>query len=138
MTTKDERNKAIASLREMLTPGDTLYTVLRKRARSGMSRNIDVFLLDATGTPGNQLRWLSGYVSTACGVPRAKDEGLRLSGAGMDMGFWLVYNIGRALYPDGFECAGERCRSNDHSNGDRDRTPHHHKDGGYAFRQDWI
>lgn len=28
--------------------------------------------------------------------------------------------------------------SNDHLNGDRNREPHRHSDGGYALRQRWI
>jgi hypothetical protein len=39
------------------------------------------------------------------------------------MGFALVYALGRKLYPDGFDCAGERCPSNDHSN--RVEATHH-------------
>lgn len=31
-----------------------------------------------------------------------------------------------------------RCGSNDHSNGDRDYSPHHHSSGGYALRQEWL
>lgn len=31
-----------------------------------------------------------------------------------------------------------RCHSNDHSNGDRNYEPHHHRSGGYALRQEWL
>ena len=56
----------------------------------------------------------------------------------MDMGFHLVYELSRALYPAGFVCSGDKCNSNDHSNGDRDHSPHQHQDGGYALRCRWI
>jgi hypothetical protein len=82
----------------------------------------------------------------------------------MDMGFHLVYNLSYSLFPDGFGCIGRaedyrfHCPSNDHSNGDRDYTPHMsenerlgadgslctchathwHKDGGYALIQKWL
>ena len=82
----------------------------------------------------------------------------------MDMGFHLVYSLSYALWPDGFGCVGAGCPSNDHSNGDRDYTPHGptdangdpedrdpgpgeardglvrhwHRDGGYALRQRWL
>jgi hypothetical protein len=72
--------------------------------------------------------------------------GVKVSGCGMDMGFSLVYNLSHVLYPDGFTCTGEgspdvwgsHCPSNDHSNGDRDYTPHDHRDGGYAIRHRWL
>lgn len=65
-------------------------------------------------------------------------DATRNAGCGMDVGFSLVYNLGWVLFPNGFECVGERCPSNDHSNGDRDYSPHHHSDGGYALRQRWL
>jgi hypothetical protein len=67
-----------------------------------------------------------------------KHEGLRVDGAGMDMGFHAVHSLGYVLFPDGFECTGDRCPSNDHSNGDRNYEPHHHTSGGYALRQRWM
>ena len=36
-----ERDEAIANLREILKPGDTVYTILRHVSKSGMSRVID-------------------------------------------------------------------------------------------------
>jgi hypothetical protein len=33
---------------------------------------------------------------------------------------------------------GLRCPSNDHSNGDRDYSPHHHGSGGYAVSHRWL
>jgi len=56
----------------------------------------------------------------------------------MDMGFHLVYSLSRALYPDGFACVGDYCPSNDHSNGQPKDLRSHHRDGGYALRQEWI
>lgn len=63
----------------------------------------------------------------------------------MDMGFNLVYNLSRTLFPDGFICSGESCRSNDHFN-DRSKGmrpenfagKRHTGDGGYALRQEWL
>ena len=69
---------------------------------------------------------------------RYDGQGVAISGAGMDMGFELVYQLGSALWPQGFECPGVGCRANDHTNGDRDYSPHHHHDGGYALRQVWL
>ena len=72
---------------------------------------------------------------------RVDDGAVKITGTGiMDMGFALVYDLSRTLYPDGFECIGKdaQCPSNDHSNGDRNYAKHNHKDGGYALRQRWL
>lgn len=125
---------AIETLRENVKPGDTVYTIVRHVSRSGMTRDISVLLMTDDGP------WeVSGLVALAIGERRNRDNGgVRVGGCGMDMGFHIVYQLGHALFPDGFTCAGEGCRSNDHSNGDRDRTPHHHTDGGYALRHRWM
>ena len=78
--------------------------------------------------------------------------GVVVGGVGMDMGFHLVYSLGRALYPEGVPCTGSNgwtksgrpsklnaCQSNDHLNGDRTYSKSKtHSDGGYAFRQVWL
>lgn len=147
---QQERDEARANLREQLKPGDRVYTVLRHVARSGMTRWIDVYRI----ADGNPLR-ITWTVARAIGATYSrKREALEVGGCGMDVGFEVAYNLGRALYPDGFGCIGDACRSNDHSNGDRDYTPHGHrgprydgtkeslkhwhKEGGYAFRHEWL
>lgn len=129
-----ERESARAELREIVKPGDTLYTVLRHVSRSGMNRGIDVYKIE-DGEP----RWLSPLIAKATGFRfNDKRECLSVSGCGMDMGFHVVYELSYALYGKDFHCQGEECPSNDHSNGDRDYTPHKHSDGGYALRQRWM
>lgn len=147
-----EKQEAIEQLRKWLKPGDTVYTVLRHVSRSGMQREISLYVIK-DGEP----QWLDGWASKALGERIGKREGLVVGGCGMDMGFHLVYNLSRTLWPDGFGCVGDRvtvvdqytaetcpgdhsrwpacdhkgshtarqaCPSNDHSNGDRDYTPH--------------
>jgi hypothetical protein len=127
---KKERTEAIERLRAAMPPGTTVYTILRHVSRSGMMRHISV---------KTELEGLHDWdVAAVAGYSLAPHEGIKVGGAGMDMGFHLVYSLSSVLYPDGFECVGERCPSNDHSNGDRERTSHHHKDGGYALPQRWI
>jgi len=137
-----ERNEAIAQLRAMLPPGSTVHTVLRHVSRSGMSRSVSLVIAE-DGQP-----WDISYLAARALGDRMDPNhgGIKMGGAGMDMGFALVYNLSTVLYRDGFECIGEgdadrwgsRCPSNDHSNGDRDYTPHHHTSGGYALRQEWL
>lgn len=152
-TTKAEaRAEAAEILHKLCPPGSTVYTVLRHVSKSGMSRDIDAYVME-DGAP----RWITGYACTAAGFTRKGDHA-RVSGCGMDMGFHLVYELSARLYPQGFGCVGEGCPSNDHSNGDRDYTPHRHdadrmgadgqactccrthwhRDGGYALKQRWI
>jgi hypothetical protein len=131
---KSDREKAVVRLREILQPGDTVHTVLRHVSRSGMSRRIDVYKL-----AGDTSVYLTASVADLLGY-RCKtwDDGLTVGGCGMDMGFAVVYGLSCALWPDGFECIGERCPHSDHANGDRDYTPHSHKSAGYALRQQWL
>jgi len=157
-----EESKATERLREWIKPGDTLYTVLRHRSRSGMSRSISVLgLQQINNLPQDKIQIWSydGNVALATGRKFDRDrEGVKVQGCGMDMGFHLVYTLSRILFPKGFGCVGEGCPSNDHVNGDRDYTPHAtvtertgadgtlctchkehwHRDGGYAVRQRWI
>jgi len=142
MTTEAQRDRAeaIDRLRQYIDPGDTLYTVLRHRSASGMLRVIDVLKIDNDPDRGRPNVYHLSY-NTARAIDMRTDndrDGIRVSGAGMDMGYHIVYNLSRALWPDGFECIGDRCPSNDHTNGDRDYTPHHHNDGGYALRHEWL
>ena len=141
------QQEARGHLRAILKPGDTIYTVLRHVSKSGMSRDIDLYLMSADGP-----LYLSGYAATALGERRAPDQGIRVGGCGMDMGFHLVYNLSSALYPDGFLCIGKGeghprlCPSNDHSNdwhdgppeGERYAPTRRHTSGGYALRHRWI
>lgn len=131
---KSDRDAAIARLREWLKPGDTVHTILRHVSRSGMSRAISLVAI----APDGGIKDLDASVAIALNMPRSKHDGLTVGGCGMDMGFSVVYNLSSALFRDGFECVGERCPSNDHNNGDRDHTPHHHSSGGYALRHSWL
>lgn len=153
---RTEKAGAIARLRDWIKPGDTLYTVMRHRAASGMSRSIDVYGFtpandapicpECGGSPVDETphesdcprvdvkpsqnvrlvkSWYSyNIVKAGIGSWDDKREAIRVGGVGMDMGFHIVYELGAILFPDGFGCTGEGCRSSDHSNGDRDYTPH--------------
>lgn len=134
-----EQRAAIDILWANLVPGDTLYTILRHVSRSGMQREIDIISIKCA-----EVRHWSHVVARALGRKIGPHYGIKIGGAGMDMGFALVYELSSVLWPDGFMCVGDsticgkRCPSNDHSNGDRNYTPHLHRDGGYALRQAWI
>lgn len=128
-TTKQAQNAEY--MRELLKPGDTLYTVLRSRAASGMSRCIDVYVI----RENEPLRITFQIAMAVDYVYDRNKEALRVSGCGMDAGFEVVYNLGRVLFPQGFAVVNEdgtpkRGRNDDMSGWDND--------GGYALNQRWM
>jgi hypothetical protein len=129
--TADIQKDAREQLRAMFPPGSTATTLLRHVSASGMTRWISVVHNDEDVT------WL---VARALGTSTdRKYGGIKRQGCGMDMGFDLIYAMSRSLYAGGFTCIGDRCPANDHSNGDRDYTPHGHPTaGGYAVRHRWL
>lgn len=132
--TKAQQTEAIDKLREWLKPGDTLYTIVRHVARSGMSRTISVYLMQ-DGKPFDVSYWVSRVIDDPIDQ---NTGGVKVAGCGMDMGFHVVYVVSSVLFPDGFMCIGKYCPSNDHTNGDRNYEPHQHKSGGYALNQRWM
>lgn len=138
-STKAQKELCLKNLQEWIKPGDTVYTVLKHTSRSGMYRVIDLFIMQ-----NNQPFRITGWAAALLEGYDNRHEGAKAHGCGMDMGFHLVYNLSYTLFPNGFECVGRdkdgysRCPSNDHSNGDRDYTPHTHKSGGYAINHKWM
>jgi hypothetical protein len=159
--TKIEHTEALERLREWLKPGDTVHTILRHVSRSGMQRVIQLVRIEP-GETSHEARVLHIGWSAARALGMRYDnkrEGIVVGGCGMDMGFALVYELSRVLWPNGHGCTGVGCPSNDHSNGDRDYTPHNaalvaelernrvstaiaanhwHTDGGYTLKQRWL
>lgn len=161
---KAEKAEAIARMHEWVKPGSTVYTILDHVSRSGMSRRVRVVVMVPGATPdqGEVPIHPNHAVATAIGAKLVRggmSDSIRIDGCGFDAGHEVVYSLGYALYPAGFGCIGEGCPSNDHSNGDRDYTPHGicadckeashepalghdfkhwHRDGGYALKQRWL
>jgi len=125
--TPEEREEAKDFLLKVqnLKPGDKIYTILRHVSRSGMSRRISTVLIR-----DNQPIDISPGVARVLDYPYYWDrEGIKIDGCGMDMGFELVYNLGRALFPNGFK-TWEGYWRNEPLDFDND--------GGYAFKQEWL
>jgi hypothetical protein len=136
MTKKEKEARADESrkrLQALIKPGDTVFTELLSVSSSGMTRHIKPFVII-----DNRPVWIGGLVSNVLGYRLDDRGGVVVGGCGSDMGFEIVYNLSWELFKDGFECIGEKCPSNDHSNGDRDYSPHHHKEGGYCLRHKWL
>lgn len=104
------RAEAIKWLRDHLTSGQEIYTILRHISRSGMLHHISVIVvLDG------EARDISWYVSAALGYASTADHALKVPGAGMDMGFHVVYTLSRTLF--GADVG---------------------RDAGYALKQRWM
>jgi hypothetical protein len=115
------RAQCVAELREMLTPGQTVYCTLRSVSRSGMRRCISLHVVI-----DGRMRSLDFLASRAMGDRIADHGGIVVSGCGMDMGFHLVYSLGRTVWPNGTP----------EPHGTRNGVPD--SDGGYALKSEWL
>lgn len=133
MSKSQEKLEAIESLKEIIKPGDTVYTVLRSVSRSGMSRSIDLYIIDTDRDGKAYPRRISWKVAKACGFGWDNNrDALKVGGAGMDMGYHIVYSLGHVLYRDGFT------HEEGKSYGRGGYAGYHDKDGGYSLRQEWM
>lgn len=74
----------------------------------------------------NALTTIDYWAARALGYRIGKHGGIVVGGCGMDMGFHLVYNLGRTLWPTGTD--------NPHGR----RNGHPDSDGGYALKHGWL
>jgi hypothetical protein len=117
-----EIKEARRELKKYIRPHTVVYTLLRNCSASGMSRRIDVYVIRQ-----NKPWRLTHLVAKLLGYSQSKsDYALVVGGCGMDMGFHVVYSMGRMLWPHGTRKPhGER-------NGEPDR------EGGYAIKHSWL
>jgi hypothetical protein len=98
--------------------GDTVYTVLRSVSSSGMSRTMSLKV-----AKNEKILDLTYYASVVLDYPLVEVNGsraIRVGGAGMDMGFHVVYSLSRVLFRDKYE-------------GQPDAV-----DAGYSLSQAWL
>lgn len=141
---ENDRREAIELLRTgygAIRPGQTVYTTCTHVARSGMSRRISV-LVAVPGDPNAEherdreprIANLSFLVARATGnLYHERDNAVVMGGCGMDMGFKLVHDLGRVLFPDGgpLELSPREAQ-------ERRRGETIERDGGYLLRHSWI
>jgi hypothetical protein len=101
-----DKELARMELREMIAKQDrpTVYSVLRHVSKSGMSRDISLFLVE-----DNRLRDITWIAGKALGDKVKEKNGrrvIRVNGCGMDMGFHLVYSLSSVTYAYEKERAG--------------------------------
>mgnify|MGYP001568286349 CR=1 FL=1 len=111
------RTAARAYLEKYCPPGTKVYCVLRSAARSGMSRVIQLFVVDPSD--GRLVRvghWAARLLDRQFDCDR---NGVRSQGAGQDMGFELVYSISSVLYG-------------------RNEDGSYSKEGAYSLKHEWL
>ena len=86
--------EAIKDLREETSNVDVIYTDVVHVSRSGMFRCIRPFIITDDRRP-----WDLTYLVARAGIGKANQRhgGIEMGGCGMDMGFALVYEIGRVV-----------------------------------------
>ncbi len=120
---EQERNEAIKDLKKLLgTKNRVIYCNVNHVSKSGMSRDISFHIVKK-----NDIIGINFYVAKITENKRT-DRGIRVGGCGMDMGFHIVYQLGRYLYPggDGKTIIGR--------NGDKEPET----DGGYLIKHRWL
>ena len=125
---KKQTKKAIAErethreiLRKLLKPGQTVWTLIRSVAPSGMSRKVSVFIVDE-----GRIRDISWNAAHAIGYSVNEHHEVRVHGCGFDAGYEIVHNLGAALWPNGTD------KPHGVRNGQPDST------GGYALKHDRL
>lgn len=89
----------MTTLTDLLTKGQTVYTVNHHTSRSGMQRAISVHVVTESG----EFRDISSLVAEA-GLYKISTHhrGLKVNGCGMDMGYAVVHNIASHVFGDGY------------------------------------
>ena len=99
--TKKEIAQLIEQVREIVKPGDKIYTILRHVSRSGMQRRISTLIWDEELKDMREISYLFAQLS-GYRLPKHGDAGIIADGCGMDMGFSIVYNVSMAVFGDGY------------------------------------
>lgn len=115
-TTKASRaayaEESRVALLEYLSKGSTVYAMTRKVSSSGMSRHISFFVIrdgynqaHSTDFSARDFRItdISWHVANVLDYATDADtNALKVSGAGMDMQFHVVYSLATKLFGDGY------------------------------------
>lgn len=111
--TKQQKDEALAFLKNNLNEHDTVFYIVKNVSNSGMYRHIDFYTFKVKdvfeeGENRVQKVWLSGAISKVLGYPlKEKTQSLGVSGCGMNMGFAVIYNLAEVLFGDGYKLNDE-------------------------------
>lgn len=96
-----------------------------------MSRRLDFYLIRK-----GQLVWITGHVANITEHKQHRDGSMKVGGCGMDMGFAMVYELSRRLFPNGYYIRkDEWARNNSQEIKD---TGIDASGGGYALKHEWV
>ncbi len=132
----EARDNAISRLRELITPGKTVYTNCNHVSRSGMTRHISCYvsLIDEATKQPYQMN-ISGYVALALEEKRnPKSGGVVIGGCGMDMGFALVNSLSYVLHGTVSKGKGLTSRNPLYKN----EIDSENYSAGYSISHEWI
>lgn len=93
----ETKEDAIAKLKEMIQPGDTIYTIVKHVSKSRQSRAISFYVVDSS----RNILVIDYYMSLVLEVPfDKKNQGLKIQGDGMDMCWHTVTNLSHLIFND--------------------------------------
>jgi len=97
--TIEEIEKYEKELRELIEQANyKIYQIVTHVSRSGMYRHIkNLIVID------NEIRCIDWYISKIIKHVKLHDDGIGISGCGMDMGFALTYELSQKLFGDGYK-----------------------------------
>ena len=97
MNTKVHRDTAIQKLREVVTPGSTIYVVLRRKNPLGTCRWLEFYHVR-----DGELKRITWDVALAVDGEYCREhDALKVTGAGLDVGYASVESLGQALLGSG-------------------------------------
>jgi hypothetical protein len=94
--TKVESEHAKSVLRDVLKPGDTVYTLVIRRSASGMMRKVRVFAVNQLG----RIVDITEQVARATCRTIDKHGNLTVNGCGFCVSDHIVSHLADVLYPD--------------------------------------
>ena len=85
--------ESLAILRELLPAGTPVYCRLDHVSRSGMLRRIGFHVVK-----DGEIQDISWHVANVLDYPTDDNHALKVPGAGMDMGFHVVYHLSTVIH----------------------------------------
>lgn len=90
---REQKENSLATLKNLVQEGDTIYTSLQSVSSTGMSRRLNIFIVK-----DNNIVNITWHVANVLEY-RYNDqkESLVIGGCGMDMGYHVVYSLSSVL-----------------------------------------
>lgn len=82
----------------ILPPGSTVHYSVRHVSKSGMLSEIALTVIWNDGK-GSRKEDITPHVANLLNYKIGKTGGIRMTGTGMDIGWYLVYQLSQRLYP---------------------------------------